>query len=230
MQDRFTLYDVFAVLVPGVIFMYLLAFTLDQAVGVQLFDWKGSIGDAALLFVFGYAAGVLLQALGNALIERPWRRLRGGQPTATLLMSNSETLSASTKADVLGALRSAYGESALEEKDEGYRKFLEDRTYRAWKTVAPSDPQAQRFLAEVHAMRAFAVAFLVLLVVTLVGTGIYGKGDMNLRTHGTLAVLYALLLLASLWRMENKAVTFARHVLITFVERVSERKEKSEPS
>jgi hypothetical protein len=72
LQDRFTVYDVFAVLVPGVIFMYLLAFTLDRAVGVQLFDWKGSIGDAALLFVFGYAAGAFLQALGNALIEQPW--------------------------------------------------------------------------------------------------------------------------------------------------------------
>lgn len=56
MQDRFSVYDVFAVLVPGVIFMYLLAFTLDRAVGVKLFDWTGSVGDAALLFVFGYAA------------------------------------------------------------------------------------------------------------------------------------------------------------------------------
>ena len=230
MQDRFTLYDVFAVLVPGVIFMYLLAFTLDQAVGVQLFDWQGSIGDAALLFVFGYAAGALLQALGNAVIEKPWRWLRGGQPTATLLTSKSNKLSASTKSDVLGAIEGTYGESTLREKDKGYLKFLEDRTYRAWKTVAPSDPQAQRFLAEVHAVRAFAMAFLLLLAVTIAGTAIYGEGGMNLRTHGTLAGLYALLFLASLWRMENKAVTFARHALIAFVERVSEKKEKNESS
>jgi len=33
--DRFTVYGVFAVLVPGVICMYLLAFTLDRAVGVN---------------------------------------------------------------------------------------------------------------------------------------------------------------------------------------------------
>jgi hypothetical protein len=72
LQDRFTVYDVFAVLVPGVIFMYFLACTLDRAVGVQLFDWKGSIGDAALLFVYRYAAEAFLQALGNALIEQPW--------------------------------------------------------------------------------------------------------------------------------------------------------------
>jgi hypothetical protein len=228
LQDRFTVYDVFAVLVPGVIFMYLLAFTLDRAVGVQLFDWKGSIGDAALLFVFGYAAGALLQALGNALIERPWLRLRDGQPTATLLMPCSKKLTGNTKEEVLKALRTAYGELPEGEKDRDYRKLLEDRTYRAWKTVAPNDPQAQRFLAEVHAMRAFAVAFLVLFVVVLAGAGIYGDGNMTLRTHGTLAVLYALLFVMAVWRMENKATTFARHVLIAFARRDSERKGNGE--
>lgn len=224
MQDRFTVYDVFAVLVPGVIFMYLLAFTLDRAVGVELFEWTGSVGDAALLFVFGYAAGALLQALGKALIESPWLRVRGGQPTATLLMPGSKKLSENAKEDALGTLRAAHGELPLGEEDKGYRKLLEDRTYRAWKTVAPDDPQAQRFLAEVHAMRAFAAAFLVLFVVTLLGAGIYGDANMTLRTHGTLSVLYSLLFLASLWRMENKAVTFARHALVAFTEKVGERK------
>ncbi len=228
MQDRFTVYDVFAVLVPGVIFMYLLAFTLDRAVGVQLFEWTGSVGDAALLFIFGYAAGALLQALGKALIESPWLWVRGGQPTTTLLMPDSKKLSPSTKGDVLGALRAAYGEPSLGEKDAGYRKLLEDRTYRAWKTVAPDDPQAQRFLAEVHAMRAFALAFLVLFVVVLGGAGIYGDGNMTLRTHGTLAVVYALLFAISVWRMENKAVIFARHVLAAFAKKDSERKANGE--
>ena len=103
MQDRFTVYDVFAVFVPGVIYMYLLAFTLDRAVGVKLFDWTGSVGDVALLFVFEYAAGALLQALGKALIESPWLRIRGGQPTATLLMPASKKLPANAKVDVLEA-------------------------------------------------------------------------------------------------------------------------------
>ena len=228
MQDRFTVYDVFAVLVPGVIFMYLLAFTLDRAVGVRLFEWTGSVGDAALLFIFGYAAGALLQALGKALIERPWLWARRGQPTATLLMPGSKKLSPSTKGDVLAALRAAYGEPPVGEEEPGYRKLLEDRTYRAWKTVAPDDPQAQRFLAEVHAMRAFALAFLVLVVVVLAGAGIYGEGKMTPRTYGTLAGLYALLFVVSAWRMENKAATFARHVLAAFAEKDSERKGNGE--
>lgn len=174
------------------------------------------------MFIFGYAAGALLQALGKALIEGPWRWVRGGQPTATLLMPDSKKLSASTKGDVLTAISAAYGESPLGDRDEGYRKLLEDRTYRAWKAVAPSDPQAHRFLAEVHAARAFAVAFFVLCVVTLVGAGIYGDEDMTLQIHGTLAVVYVLLLSISLWRMENKAVTFARHVLFNFAEKTTD--------
>lgn len=228
MQDRFTMYDVFAVLVPGVIFVYLLAFTLDRAVGVQLFDWTGSIGDVTLLFAFGYATGALLQALGNALLGKPWLWIRGGQLTATLLMSRSSVLSENTKEDVLETLRADYGEFPLSEKDDGYRKLLEDRTFRAWKSISPDDPQARRFLAEVHAMRAFAAAFLVLFVVTTAGAGIYAEGDMTLRLHGTLAVLYALLLLTSLWRMENKAAAFARHVLVAYAGKVSEREGSDE--
>jgi hypothetical protein len=218
LQNRFTVYDVFAVLIPGVIFLYFLAFTLDRAVGVRLFDWTGNVGDAALLLIFGYATGILLHALGKALIERPWRFIRGGQPTATLLTQRSNKLSASTKSDVLKTLDNAYGPSPLGEKDEGYTRMLEDRTYRAWKAIADGDAQAQRFLAEVHTMRAFAVAFLTLAIVTVVGALLYGDGGMTWKTHGTLVVVYGLLFVTMLWRMEDKAVTFARHVLSAFVE------------
>jgi hypothetical protein len=62
-------------------------------------------------------------------------------------------LFADAKGTALGALRAAQGELPFAEKDKGYRKLLEDGTYRAWKTVVPDEPQAQRFLAEVHAMR-----------------------------------------------------------------------------
>ncbi len=77
-------------------------------------------------------------------------------------------------------------------------------------------------------MRAFAVAFLALASVTLAGGYFYGGEDLTVRTHGTLAVIYALLFVASLWRMEDKAVTFARHVLAAFVEEVRKRKRQGE--
>jgi hypothetical protein len=175
LQDRFTVYDVFAVLVPGVVFLYLLSFTLSRVAGISIFDWTGGVGDATLLLIFGYAAGTLLQASGNVLIERSWLRIRGGRPTATILMSNSKKFSDDYKNEVLVALDRLYGESPLGEKDEGYRTLLEERTYRAWKTVAPDDTQAQRFQAEAHAMRAFAMAFFFLVLVALVSGYLYGR-------------------------------------------------------
>jgi hypothetical protein len=228
LQDRFTVYDVFAVLIPGVVFIYLLAFTLDHAAGIQIFDWTGSVGDATLLLIFGYAAGTLLQAIGNALVERIWRRIRGGQPTATMLMSSSKKLSDSFKNEVLTALNMLYGQPSLGEKDEGYRDLLEERTYRAWKAVAPEDAQAQRFLAETHAMRAFAVAFFALTLLALVGGYFYGGEASSAGTYGTIAVAYAVLFVAASWRMENKAVTFAKHMLIAVVEEARRRREQSE--
>jgi hypothetical protein len=95
------------------------------------------------LFVFGYAAGALLQALSQALIESPWLWIRGGQPTATLLMPDPKKLSDDAKLHALVAIRAAHRELSMGEKDKGYRKLLEDRTYRAWKTVALADPQVQ---------------------------------------------------------------------------------------
>jgi hypothetical protein len=223
LQDRFTVYDVFAVLVPGVVFLYLLSFTLSRVAGISIFDWTGGVGDATLLLIFGYAAGTLLQASGNVLIERSWLRIRGGRPTATILMSNSKKFSDDYKNEVLVALDRLYGESPLGEKDEGYRTLLEERTYRAWKTVAPDDTQAQRFQAEAHAMRAFAMAFFFLVLVALVSGYLYVGATSGLMTYASLAVMYTLLFIAALWRMEEKSVTFARHVLARVVDHNKKR-------
>jgi hypothetical protein len=220
LQDRFTVYDVFAVLVPGVVFLYLLSFTFNRVAGISIFDWTGGVGDATVLVIFGYAAGTLLQALGNLLIERTWLRIRGGRPTATILMSKSRKVSQNYRNEVLAALDTLYGKSPLKEKDEGYRASLEERTYRAWKTVAPDDPQAQRFLAEAHAMRAFAMAFFLLVLIALVSGYPYEGDTPRLVTCAFLAVTYALLFGAALWRMEDKSVTFAQHVLARVVEHV----------
>ncbi len=137
MQDRFSVYDVFAVLVPGAIFMYLSAFALDRAIDIKPSYWTGSVCDVAFLFVFGYAAGTLLQALGKALLESPWLWIHGAQPTATLPMPGLRKLSDVAKAHALEAIRAAYGELPMGEKDKGYRKLSEDRTYRAHGRLSP---------------------------------------------------------------------------------------------
>jgi hypothetical protein len=109
LQNRFTVYDVFAVLIPGVTFLYLLAFTLDRAVGVRLFDWTGAVGDAALLLIFGYATGTLLHALGNALIERPWRFIRGvGKASASGTLQGEEAVGESLAPLILAETRQCY--------------------------------------------------------------------------------------------------------------------------
>jgi hypothetical protein len=223
LQDRFTVYDVFAVLVPGAVFLYLLSFTLNRTAGIRIFDWTGGVGDATLLVIFGYAAGTLLQGTGSLLLEEIWLKSRKGKPMATMLMPNSKKHSEDFRSEVLTALNKLYGKPPFDEKDTRYRGELEERTYRAWKTVAPGDPQAQRFQAEAHAMRAFAVAFFLLFLITLLSPVIgcfIGGGTSNLITSVSLAIIYVLLFVAALWRMEDKSVTFARHVLIRIVHNI----------
>ena len=215
MTERFTAYDIFAVLVPGVVFDFLLAVTLRHAADFPLFDWTGGFADATVLVIAGYAAGVFLQALGNAVTRSPlWRRYRGGLATAALLLPESRHYSDEFKHDALTALQARYG-SLPSQQDPSYFRRLEELAFRAYKQVEARDPQVQRHLAEQHQMRAYVVGFALLAIVTLLSIPV---GERPLLFHVSLTAIYGGLTLLAGWRMANKDVTLARHVLSRFLE------------
>jgi hypothetical protein len=162
MTERFTLYDVFAVLVPGVIFNFLIYTTLNHATNIEFIEWSGGFGDATVLVITGYASGIFLQGMGKLIVESTWLYIRGGQPTATLLLEKSNILTSDFKNEVTKALANYYGELTITEGAKDYIKQLEEKTYRAYKKVSSIDPKTERFLAEHHGMRAFGVGFLIL--------------------------------------------------------------------
>lgn len=214
MTERFTVYDIFAVLVPGAVFDFLLVLTLRHAADLRLFDWTGGFGDATVLIITGYASGVLLQALGNALTQSPpWRWYRRVPATAAVLLPNSRHFSEEFKGETLTALQECYG-SLPAPQDATYTHRLREMTFRAYKHVEAIDPQVHRHLAEQHQMRAYLVGFALLTIVALVSIPFGGR---SLFFHLTLAAIYGVLTLLAGWRMENKDVSLARHVLTRFV-------------
>jgi hypothetical protein len=216
LTERFTVYDVFAVLVPGTVFLLLLAGTLRYLVGITAIEWTGGIGDATVLVVAGYATGVLLQAIGDAVTgSKPWRRWRGGPARVKLLLAEPGRFSEELRVEVLEALVARYGELPPP-TDESYERRLREVTYRAFKHVRAGDPTVDRLLAEHHQMRAFMVGFVILAVIAIVSSPLPGPHPCV--THAGAAITYGTLALLLFRRMEKKDTDMANHVLARFID------------
>jgi hypothetical protein len=213
--DRFTVYDIFAVLVPGVLFSALLVITAKRLAGIEILDWTGGVGDAALLIVVGYAVGALLQALGDLIVDPLWLKVRGGQPTATMLLPEATELTPVLKTKILDTLASRFGGLPPPKPKEPYRRYLEETTYRVVKQVRAGDTLTDRLQAEHHQMRAAAVGFAVLAIVAVLGKFI--DSPESWWTNVIVAAMYFGLSVLALWRMEGKANHFAKHALVCFV-------------
>lgn len=220
MTERFTVYDIFAVLVPGVVFDLLLVLTIRRLTGVELFDWRGGFGDATVLAVVGYATGAALQALGDAITGADvWQRWRGGLASVEVLMPDSTHLSPGFKGAILRELEGRYGELP-ESGDPAYKRLLSEKVQRAYKQVRASDPVVDRFLAETHQMRAHGVG-LVLLSLVAVGS-IFAGSDRSCWEHVAWALGYGALAWFAFWRMGDKDRAFADHLWPRFAEPQSE--------
>jgi hypothetical protein len=222
LTERFTVYDVFAVLVPGAVFSFLLAVTLRDLAGIRILNWSGGFGDATVLLIAGYAAGVLLHALGNLLARVGKTRRRPGHGTSSLLLPGSTHFSEAFKQEALSALEERFG--ALPASDHpDYRPLLDEKSFRLYKSIESTDTTVPRFLAEQHQMRANTVGFTILAVIAFATIPIVPSPPWQV--HMALAGVYGLLASLSVWRMEEKGASLGRHVLARFLE-PGERPEK----
>ncbi len=216
MSDRLTVYDVFAVLVPGAVFNFLLAVTLKHFVDTEIFAWSGGFGDATVLVITGYAAGVLLQALGKAVSDTDrWRKRRGDPATTKLLLPDANRCTEEFKQEALMVIQRHYGTLPPVE-DSRYQRALRERTNRVYKRIEAQDPTVSRFLAEHDQMRAYAVGFSLLAGLAIGGMPF--PGGPSIFAHLAAAVGYAVLVRLALWRMEDKDETLGVHVLTRYLE------------
>ena len=218
MTERFTVYDIFGILVPGAVFLILLAGTLRFLVGDPGVDWTGGVGDATVLIISGYAIGVLLQTIGAAITRGlPWRRWRGEYARVNLLVSETTTYTEELRVEVVNALVERYGELPAPE-DPRHRRRLQEVTYRAYKHVRAKDPDVGRLFAEHHQMRAYAVALSLLTIISLLSTP-FGKLQPWF-IHVAIAVGYGALAWLFVQRMEKKDEELAHHVHARFADDV----------
>lgn len=239
MPDRFTVYDVFAVLIPGVVFSVLLSVTIGTAYNLDLASLPGTLGDGALVLgvlVFGYAIGELLQATGKLVTSTVRHRLTGGMPATprSLLPCDDphaiDLWTQGFKDAALAALRARYGVAPPGPAETATYQHLTDLTLRAYKWVEGKDTLVSRHLAQQHQMRAFFVAFAFLALVAS-GSASHGAwfgGPTPAAPLFFLSILYGILAALAWWRMVEKDRTFAKHVLCRFLELTEEESRASQ--
>ena len=217
MLAKFSIYDVYAHLIPGIVTIELglvtwHIFTEGQLLGVS------ELPEALLLIVPGYWLGIFLQVIGKLLVYPLWLRIRGGYPTATMLSTSSRAFTSNYKRRLLDAL--GFPDQAIPRRsDVGMLRKIQERTYEIYKGAEERDPTTLRFLAEHHGARAYVTAFILLSVyaATLAVTqGLSGAGDDKNNLTLIVLVMYPLLAFLSIWLLENKGKSFARHILVRF--------------
>jgi hypothetical protein len=220
MPDRFTVYDVFAVLIPGILIGTLFALTAHNVTGWRLPTWTTDLGDAGkvlAVLVVGYAFGELLQALGKA-VTTGLRRLVHKGPHASFdsLLEGSKFWSEEFRGEVLIALQDRYGQLPRT-TDPTYRRRLHEVTDRAFKLVETKDASVGRQLAEQHQMRAYFVGFGLLTSYTLsvlARRPVAGHGATLILVGATCGALAGL----AGWRMFEKDRTVATYIWTHFLE------------
>lgn len=216
MTERFTVYDIFAVLVPGIVFDVLLVLTLQRLTCARVFDWQGGFGDATVLAVVGYATGSVLQAVGSAITQSDrWRKRVGNMASVEFLLPQSTRLSPDFKVEIVAALQRHYGELPQPDETE-YIHRLREKVQRAYRQVRVSDPLLDRFRAETDQMRAHAVGLILLSLVT-VGSIFLGS-VRSVWEHLAWIIGYGVLAFIAFWRMKDKDRAFAYHLWPRFAE------------
>jgi hypothetical protein len=161
-----------------------------------------TVGEFGLFVIIAYAAGQLLQALGNYL-EWAWWRLSGGMP-ATRMLSGA-LLTAEQHRRLLDALRPALGGTEPAKLSASDSRAIIREVY-AEVLAAGKAARVDTFNGSYGLMRGLAAAFVVLFVLAIVA----GKGVTVL---GALFVLFML----ALHRMHRYSQHYATELFTQFL-------------
>ncbi len=198
MNRAFDFYEYAGILVPGAVFIIGLLWLFPD--GRALLSKEGvTLGELGLFVIVAYAAGQLVQAVGN-YIEWAWWKLWGGMPSVLVL--GGKYVTADQHRRILDAIRSG-GMSAdpnLEKLPRVQRLAIVREMY----SVVVAAKRASRvdiFSGNYGLMRGLAAAILILL------------GAQSLLVAGVLTIM----LLLALQRMHRFSKHYAIELFVQYL-------------
>jgi hypothetical protein len=132
MLQKLGLYDVLANLIPGLAFVSALDWLAEYFGQPKVLGGSGSIGDASILIAWAYIIGLLLQGIGQSIVEKIALKLTGGFPSAKLLIDGREGFTQEHRTKLKEAVQAYFGEPVepVVPTNSGPNKALELRLRR----------------------------------------------------------------------------------------------------
>jgi len=197
----FDFYEYAGFIIPGAIVVMTVVWLFPDT--RALFFKEGvTLGELGLFVIIAYAAGQLVQAIGNYL-EWPWWKPWGGMPSGRVLCG--KLLTGEQHQRLLDALRPALGGAEPSKIPDAQRRAIVREVY-AEVLAAGKAARIDTFSGNYGLMRGLAAAFLVAFVLAIAA----GKGAAIL---GTLVVLFLL----ALHRMHRYSQHYATELFVQFL-------------
>jgi hypothetical protein len=201
MNRTFDFYEYAGFVIPGALTIMAILWLFPES--RTLFSKEGvTLGELGLFVIIAYAAGQLVQAIGNYL-EWLWWRPWGGMPTGRVLCG--KYLTSEQYQRLLTALRPALGGAEPNKISDAQRRAIVREIY-AEVLAAEKAARIDIFSGSYGLMRGLSAAFLEAIVVAVVE----GKSAMIL---GTLVVLFLL----ALQRMHRYSQHYAIELFVQYL-------------
>ncbi len=206
-MKSFDQFEFTGILVPGVITLYGLTRLFPDAIGF-VSDKDISVGDLGIFVVLAYAAGHLIQALGN-LLELVFWQIRGGKPTDWVRNNDRSYLSTEQTPALEERISILYPKAlakTIAERSKNDWGALTKQIYAIVETAGRSR-RVDIFNGNYGMFRGIAAALIVCWVSAIFS---------NYNSAGSLILIGALAVLA-LIRMNRFGIDYARELFIQFV-------------
>jgi hypothetical protein len=197
----FDFYEYAGFIIPGAVLVMAIVWLFPDS--RALFSKEGvTLGELGLFVIIAYAAGQLVQAIGNYL-ELLWWKPWGGIPTGRVL--SGKLLTAEQHQRLLDALRPALVGHDPSNIPEAQHRAIVREVYAEVFTAGKA-ARIDTFSGSYGLMRGLAATFVVTFVLAIVA----GKGATIL---GTLVLLFLL----ALHRMHRYSQHYATELFVQFL-------------
>lgn len=201
MNRTFDFYEYAGFVVPGAVVVMAVLWLFPD--GRAMLSKEGvTLGELGLLVIIAYAAGQLVQAVGNYL-EWLWWKAQGGMPSGRVLAGDHVTEEQHRR--LLDALRPALGGADPKTVPEAQRLAIVREVY-AEVLAAGRAARVDIFSGSYGLMRGLAAAFIVIFLLAAATA----KGAVVLVTLGVL-------LLLALHRMHRYSKHYATELFTQFL-------------
>lgn len=221
MSAKFSLYDLVAALMPGILFLW----------GVSMFSdlidipFTGGLAETSVLVALGYVTGLILQGISQGLTEKILLKIWGGFPSARWLLPDDTKFSKEYKSKIKKAVEDKYSIKADDElSTEEQLKRNQEIFYLCYNAVDKEklSDRPQIFNAHYGLFRCLLTTFTLLSLFDL-GVLLFGEPQNKSVICGVLvfAIIGAVV---SYFRTKKRGEDFAKSIYDLFLVRFSEQK------